>query len=122
MQMLPALNQNLPTLAFIGAVGTSACACFEHGAHHGCSNIMFCIPTRESEYPVKADMGCSNARASSSIWQLCSLVCLNFVVQFRFCYDDEFQAMDCQQGKEVEDCRRDQIILPVWQQTSTAAA
>ena len=35
-EMLPASNQNLPTLAFIGAVGTSACACFEHGAHHGC--------------------------------------------------------------------------------------
>ncbi|KAL3147308.1 hypothetical protein ABBQ32_002793 [Trebouxia sp. C0010 RCD-2024] len=42
--------------------------------------------------------------------------------EFRFCYDDEFRAMDCQQGKEVEDCRRDQITLPVWRQTSTAAA
>ncbi len=44
------------------------------------------------------------------------------VVQFRFCYDDDFQAMDCQQGKAVADCQKDDITLPPWQKTSTAVA
>lgn len=42
------------------------------------------------------------------------------VTQVRICYDDNFQAIDCQQAKEVEDCQGDSILLLQWQETATA--
>ena len=43
-------------------------------------------------------------------------------LQVRICYNDQFQAIDCQQVKEVEACRGDQITLPPSQQPTTATA
>lgn len=43
-------------------------------------------------------------------------------LQIRICYNDGFQAIDCQQAKEVEDCRGSMITLPEWQQASESVS
>ncbi|DBB05290.1 hypothetical protein WJX82_006426 [Trebouxia sp. C0006] len=40
--------------------------------------------------------------------------------EIRICYDDAFEAIDCQQAKQVEDCRGSIISLPAWQKSSSA--
>ncbi len=42
-------------------------------------------------------------------------------VQIRICYDDAFRAIDCQQAKQVEDCKGSLISLPAWQKSSPAS-
>ena len=43
-------------------------------------------------------------------------------MQIRICYDNSFEAIDCQQAKQVEGCRGSLVTLPAWDETSWTIA
>ena len=81
----------------------------------------FMLPSKCIEHVVTLIMCCILlACAEQAKTYLHGTLAMPLVTQVRICYDDNFQAIDCQQAKEVEDCQGDSISLLQWQETATA--